>query len=122
MACSKLFSGDLPELTVYIIRYLQNDLKSLYSCGLVNRLLCTIAIPILWEDPFSVKCQEGYTCNLLDTCIIPPGQDYNECTQAFAKELCLTILVHLKDFAPIYGIFCPLHSQAHYLELAKNRF
>src|SRR6266542_5376947 len=67
MACSKLFYGDLPEVTSEIIQYLQKDLKSLYSCVLVNRLLCRIATPMLWEDPFSVKCRDGYPYNFLDT-------------------------------------------------------
>src|ERR1043166_5057625 len=66
MACSKLFSGDLPEITNYIIQYLRNDLRSLYSCILVNRLLCQIAIPVLWEDPFSVRRQRRCS-SLLDT-------------------------------------------------------
>src|SRR5687768_6617001 len=59
MAGSKLFSGDLPEITCYIIQYLRNDLRSLYSCTLVNRLLCRISVPILWEDPFSVRRRKG---------------------------------------------------------------
>ncbi|CAB5181389.1 unnamed protein product [Rhizophagus irregularis] len=53
MACSKIFSGDLPELINEIIHYFQNDYKTLYSCILVNRLLCRFAIPLLWKDPFS---------------------------------------------------------------------
>src|SRR6266542_1723226 len=67
MACSKLFSGDLPEVTDYIIRFLRNDLKSLYSCVLVNRLLFRITVPILWEDPFSIVCQEESPHDFLDT-------------------------------------------------------
>jgi len=57
MACSKLFSGDLPELMIKIIEYFQNDFSTLYSCILVNRLWCRTAIPILWEDPFSIPTQ-----------------------------------------------------------------
>src|ERR1043166_9173268 len=68
MACSKVLCGDLPEITHYIVQYLRNDLKSLYSCILVNRFLCRITIPILWEDPFSVTIrEEGYPYNFLDT-------------------------------------------------------
>ena len=70
MIISELFSGNLPEITNYIIQYLRNDLKSLYSCILVNRHLCRITIPMLWEDPFSVICQEGSSCNLLDTYLL----------------------------------------------------
>ncbi|CAG8612707.1 12742_t:CDS:2 [Funneliformis caledonium] len=54
MACKKLFSGVLPEITNYIIQFLRDHLRSLYSCVLVNRHLCWITIPILWEDPFYI--------------------------------------------------------------------
>src|SRR5687768_7147233 len=69
MACSKLFSGDLPEITSYIIQYLRNDLRSLYSCILVNRLLCQIAVPVLWEDPFFARYHEGRG-SLLETYLL----------------------------------------------------
>ncbi|CAG8603849.1 911_t:CDS:1 [Funneliformis mosseae] len=55
MACYKLFNGDLPELTYYIVQYLRDEPKSLYSCALINRHLCRITIPMIWEDPFSVR-------------------------------------------------------------------
>src|SRR3954452_14595724 len=64
--CSKLFSGNLPELTNHILQYLRNDSTSLYSCTLVIRFFCRIAIPILWEDPFSIECQERGLYNFLD--------------------------------------------------------
>ena len=67
MACSKVLSGDLPEVTNDIIQHLRKDLKSLHSCILVNRFLCRITIPILWGDPFSVTCQKEYPYNFLDT-------------------------------------------------------
>jgi hypothetical protein len=53
MACSKILSGDLPELTEEIIQYFLHDYRTLYSCILVNRLWCRLAIPLLWENPFS---------------------------------------------------------------------
>src|SRR6266542_1470832 len=84
MACSKIFSGDLPEITNYIIQYLRNDLKSLYSCVLVNRFLCRIAIPILWEDPFSVKACPR---NFLDTYLL----FFNENDKTKLKEFGITI-------------------------------
>ncbi|GES79233.1 hypothetical protein GLOIN_2v1762226 [Rhizophagus clarus] len=55
MTCSKLFSGDLPELTDEIIQHFRDDHNTLYSCTLVNRLWCRLAIPLLWEDPFLKK-------------------------------------------------------------------
>ncbi|PKC75792.1 hypothetical protein RhiirA1_528515 [Rhizophagus irregularis] len=71
MSCSKLFSGDLPELTNEIIKNFQNDYSTLYSCVLVNRLWCRLAIPLLWENPFSIPAGnynfiEVYLYNLND--------------------------------------------------------
>ncbi|CAB4403175.1 unnamed protein product [Rhizophagus irregularis] len=60
MACSKIFSRALPELINEILPYLRNDYKTLYSCILVNRLWCRLAIPLLWEDPFSKKFPKNY--------------------------------------------------------------
>ena len=53
MACSKLFSGDSPEISIYIAQNLRNDIDTLYSLSLVNRFWSQVAIPLLWEDPFS---------------------------------------------------------------------
>ncbi|CAB5182239.1 unnamed protein product [Rhizophagus irregularis] len=60
MACSKLFSGDLPELINEVIQYFRYNHKTLHSCILVNRLWCRLAIPLLWEDPFSIKSPKNY--------------------------------------------------------------
>ncbi|EXX74065.1 uncharacterized protein OCT59_010661 [Rhizophagus irregularis] len=53
MSCSKIFSGELPELTYDTLKYFKNDFSTLHSCILVNRLWCRLAIPLLWENPFS---------------------------------------------------------------------
>ncbi|PKC63893.1 hypothetical protein RhiirA1_463166 [Rhizophagus irregularis] len=55
MSCSKIFSGDLPELTYEVIKYFKTDFSTLHSCILVNRLWCRLAIPLLWENPFSIS-------------------------------------------------------------------
>jgi hypothetical protein len=60
MACTKIFSGNLPEITSDIIQYFQNDFSTLHSCILVNRLWCRLAIPLLWEDPFSLRYPKNY--------------------------------------------------------------
>ncbi|CAB4443442.1 unnamed protein product [Rhizophagus irregularis] len=59
MSCSKIFSGDLPELTYEIIKFFQNDYSTLYSCILVNRLWCRLTIPLLWENPFSIYTENN---------------------------------------------------------------
>ncbi|RGB27814.1 hypothetical protein C1646_819528 [Rhizophagus diaphanus] len=61
MACSKIFSGDLPELTYKIVQYFRKDFSTLYSCILVNRFWCRLVIPLLWEDPFSAPTK-NYHC------------------------------------------------------------
>ncbi|RGB42364.1 hypothetical protein C1646_751008 [Rhizophagus diaphanus] len=58
MSYSKIIS-DLPELIYDIIKYFKNDFSTLYSCILVNRLWCRLAIPLLWENPFSIP-NENY--------------------------------------------------------------
>src|ERR1700723_174108 len=35
-----------------ILKEFQDDLKTLYSCLLVNKTWCKIIIPILWKDPW----------------------------------------------------------------------
>ncbi|CAB5182259.1 unnamed protein product [Rhizophagus irregularis] len=60
MACSKIFSGDLPELINEVIQYFRYDYKTLHSCILVCRLWCRLTIPLLWEDPFSMKLPKNY--------------------------------------------------------------
>src|ERR1051325_5750722 len=67
MACSKLFSGDLPEVSNYIIQNLCNNINTLYSLSLVNRFWCRLAIPLLWEDPFSIRYRRKFTSRFLDT-------------------------------------------------------
>jgi hypothetical protein len=66
MPCSKIFSGDLPELTYEIIKYFRNDFSTLHSCILVNRLWCRLAIPLLWEDPFSNLIKKNFLYYLND--------------------------------------------------------
>ncbi|GBB86051.1 hypothetical protein RclHR1_01250014 [Rhizophagus clarus] len=62
MTCSKLFSGDLPELINKIIQHFHHDYKTLHSCILVNRLWCRLAIPLLWKNPFSHKSPKNHHC------------------------------------------------------------
>src|SRR5215218_9115369 len=67
MACSKIFSGDLPEISTFIIQNLRNNFNTLYSLALVNRFWCRLAIPFLWENPFSINYQKNLTFHFLDT-------------------------------------------------------
>ncbi|PKC57275.1 hypothetical protein RhiirA1_472735 [Rhizophagus irregularis] len=53
MTYSKIFSGDLPEITNEIIKYFINDYKILHSFILVNRLCCRLTTLLFWEIQFS---------------------------------------------------------------------
>ncbi|PKC60938.1 hypothetical protein RhiirA1_467313 [Rhizophagus irregularis] len=64
MSCSKIFSGDLPELTYKIIKYFQRDHSTLHSCILVNRLWCRLTIPLLWENPFTIPRKKHRVINI----------------------------------------------------------
>src|ERR1051325_9198945 len=70
MACSKLFSGRLPELSAHIIQNLRNNVNALYSLALVNRFWCRLSIPLLWEDPFSIKYRKNSTSHFLNTYLL----------------------------------------------------
>src|SRR5581483_2843696 len=59
MACSKIFSGDIPEISTCIIQNFRNNFNTLYSLALLNRFWCQLAIPLLWEDPFYIKYRES---------------------------------------------------------------
>ncbi|KAF0541541.1 hypothetical protein F8M41_005312 [Gigaspora margarita] len=50
---SKIYMGNMPELMENILNNLNNEISSLYSCALVSRHWCKMAVPILWQDPFS---------------------------------------------------------------------
>ena len=78
MTSSKLFSGNLPEISFNIIKNLRNDFNTLYSLALVNRFWCRLAVPLLWEDPFSIKHQEDST-HFIDTyCLFLNDNDKNK--------------------------------------------
>ncbi|CAI2177920.1 426_t:CDS:1 [Funneliformis geosporum] len=104
MTCSKLFSGNLPEIIYYIIQFLQDDIKSLYSCALVNRLLCQIAIPMLWENPFSIKRREEDPYSFLDTYFLFLNND----DRAIFKKFGITINSSIKK--PLFNYPCFIKS------------
>src|SRR3954471_6464562 len=48
----KMFKNLSDDVLRIIIIELRNEQGSLYSCILVNRSWCRIAMPILWQNPF----------------------------------------------------------------------
>ncbi|GBC03625.1 hypothetical protein RclHR1_05220002 [Rhizophagus clarus] len=65
MACSKICSGNLIELTNEIIQYFKDDISTLYSCILVSRIWCRLSVPLLWEEPFLNSTQNYHFIKIL---------------------------------------------------------
>jgi hypothetical protein len=51
--------------------------------ALVNRFWCRLAIPLLWEDPFSIKHQGNFSFHFLDTYFL----FLNDCDKSKLKEI-----------------------------------
>ena len=99
MACSKLFSGDLPEISTYIIQNLRNNFNTLYSLALVNRFWCRLAIPLLWEDPFSIKYREKLSYHFLDIYFL----FLNDSDKAKLKEIKIKFLDYSNLKKPLFN-------------------
>src|SRR5688572_17988002 len=56
----------LPEISSDIIQHLHNDYNALHSLVLVNRFWCRLAIPLLWEDPFSIRYRKNLSFHFLN--------------------------------------------------------
>ncbi|RIA90750.1 hypothetical protein C1645_875899 [Glomus cerebriforme] len=98
MACSKLFSGNLPEVVNHIIYYLRNDKASLYSCILVNRFLCRLTIPILWEDPLSTKWNDEFHYHFIDIYLLFLNND----DKKIFKESQILQRINSFSFKPLF--------------------
>ncbi|RIB23695.1 hypothetical protein C2G38_2072077 [Gigaspora rosea] len=49
-----------------IVEFLENNIRTLHSCLLVNRLWCQTVVPVLWRQPFRYK-RFNPSANLLQT-------------------------------------------------------
>ncbi|CAG8579642.1 uncharacterized protein OCT59_027105 [Rhizophagus irregularis] len=59
------------DIIVLILKELQDDTKSLYSCLLINRTWCRLTVPILWQNPSNKKGYISYkVCNILFNVIL----------------------------------------------------
>ncbi|GBB85614.1 hypothetical protein RclHR1_01210022 [Rhizophagus clarus] len=99
MACLKLFSGNLPEVAENILYYLRDDTASLYSCVLVNRFLCRLAVPILWENPLSSKWKDKFHHHFLDIYFILLDDDDKKFLD---KESIIIERINSFSFKPLF--------------------
>jgi hypothetical protein len=99
MACLKLFSGNLPEVANNILYYLRDDTASLYSCVLVNRFLCRLAIPILWENPLSNKWKDEFNHHFLDIYLLFLNEEDKKCLN---KETLIVQRINSFSFKPLF--------------------
>ncbi|CAB5214490.1 unnamed protein product [Rhizophagus irregularis] len=108
MSCSKILLGDLPELTYEIIKYFQNDYSNLldystlHSCILVNRLWCRIAIPLLWENPFSI-----------------PNRNYNKMIEIYLYNLNDDVKTKLNEYKIINNSLSSRNIMFNYVKFLK---
>ncbi len=49
-----------PDCLLDIFIHLKDDITSLYSCALVNRLWCRLVIPLLWSQPFELSSENRH--------------------------------------------------------------
>lgn len=99
MACLKLFSGNLPEVANNILYYLRDDISSLYSCVLVNRFLCRLAIPILWENPLSTKWKDEFQHHFIDIYFLFLDEEDKKCLN---KETLIVQRINSFSFKPLF--------------------
>ncbi|CAB4402489.1 unnamed protein product [Rhizophagus irregularis] len=99
MACLKLFSGNLPEVANNILYYIRDDTSSLYSCVLVNRFLCRLAIPILWENPLFTKWKDGFQHHFLDIYFLFLDEEDKKCLN---KETLVIQRIKSFSFKPLF--------------------
>ncbi|CAB4433265.1 unnamed protein product [Rhizophagus irregularis] len=108
MSCSKILLGDFPELTYEIIKYFQNDYSNLHdystlhSCILVNRLWCRIAIPLLWENPFSI-----------------PNRNYNKMIEIYLYNLNDDVKTKLNEYKIINNSLSSRNIMFNYVKFLK---
>src|SRR5947199_5110308 len=76
-----MINTDVLSIIIYFLRY---NKQSLHSCLLVNRLWCTLTIPILWRDPWiffyrlenvSIPTTQTRSLRLIDTYLSSLSQE-----------------------------------------------
>ncbi|CAB4435852.1 unnamed protein product [Rhizophagus irregularis] len=102
MACSKIFSGDLPELTYDIIQYLRKDISTLYSCifdgkakfneyGINDNLLLSNT---LFNYPSFIKYLDTFKISYsVEDWVIALGYKYNHILGKLAYRSLLEVLL-----------------------------
>src|ERR1044071_6926677 len=73
MTCSKLFSGDLPELSTYIIQNLHNNINALHSLTLVSRFWCLL---FSGKILFLSNVEKNLTFHFLDSYFLFLNENY----------------------------------------------
>ncbi|EXX54232.1 uncharacterized protein OCT59_027414 [Rhizophagus irregularis] len=107
MACSKIFSeGGLSELLSDIMQYFRNDFSTLHSCILVNRLWCHLAIPLLWENPFSIVSHTLIISDCIEKWVAAAVNTHNSDFVKFIHKSLIKIFIENKAKLYIFnGIY-----------------
>src|SRR5438874_10619987 len=71
------FQSFPPDCISDILKFLDDDLDTLYSCLFVNRLWCRMTVPVLWSNPFRFNFNEKsvHLIHIYVSCL--PEKDLN---------------------------------------------
>jgi hypothetical protein len=98
------------ESMTEILNHLENDIKSLHSCVLVNRHWCRESIPHLWVEPFTTKLSNKSVLSLLKT--------YFGCLKNEDKIL---LTIEIGNILPIKSTTIQFFNYATYLKKLNTR-
>ncbi|RGB35454.1 hypothetical protein C1646_699545 [Rhizophagus diaphanus] len=98
------------ESMVEILNHLENDIKSLHSCVLVNRHWCRESMSHLWVEPFTKKLSDKSILSLLET--------YFRCLKDEDKTL---LRIEVGNILPTTSTTRPFFNYASFLKKLNTR-
>src|ERR1041384_3358574 len=92
------------DIFFLLFEELQDDSKSLFSCLLVNRFWCEIAVPILWRNPWRFNIDYKSKNSLFNIVALSLPDDIKEFLSSQGIKFPLTTL--RQPFLFNYWSFC----------------
>src|SRR6266498_1452051 len=82
------------DVLFLIFKELNNDKKSLYSCLLVNRTWCEIAVPILWKNPRQYFITDNAKSMLFDVILLHLSEESRDVLKNYGINNPITETYH----------------------------
>jgi hypothetical protein len=107
------------DILFLVCEELQEDSKSLFSCLMINRLWCEVAVPILWRDPWCYAINYYNKSSLYSIFTSYLSDDTKECLTKQGiqlpsishKSLCFDYLSFCRSFSvPVLNTIIPMDS------------